>query len=97
MPATSQQVPTHRSVLSTSLDVSRSTLLSSLPSLRCPEKGFTGDGVAEDNFEGDVAAAEQMQREVSRLAISSIDMDSVQDPFDEALQVRTTQQYSTQV
>ena len=44
----------------------------------------------EEEGEGDVAAAEQMQREVSRLAISVIDMDSVQDPFDEALQVRIT-------
>ena len=44
----------------------------------------------EEEEEGDVAAAEQMQREVSRLAISVIDMESVQDPFDEALQVCIT-------
>lgn len=49
----------------------------------------------EEEEEGDVAAAEQMQREVSRLAISVIDMDSVQDPFDEALQVRITVLNST--
>ena len=49
----------------------------------------------EEEGEGDVAAAEQMQREVSRLAISVIDMDSVQDPFDETLQVRITVLNST--
>ena len=49
----------------------------------------------EEEGEGDFAAAEQMQREVSRLAISVIDMDSVQDPFDETLQVRITVLNST--
>merc|ERR1719422_2268927 len=49
----------------------------------------------EEEGEGDVAAAEQMQREVSRLAISVIDMDSVQDPFDEALQQKLLGQIPT--
>ena len=49
----------------------------------------------EEEEEDNAAAAEQVQLEVSRLAISAIDMEEVQDPFDETLQQRLLGQIPT--
>ena len=50
----------------------------------------------EEEEEVDAAAtAEQVQLEGSRLAISAIEMDSIQDPFDEALQQKLLGQIPT--
>ena len=49
----------------------------------------------EEEVDAAAATAEQVQLEVSRLAISAIEMDSIQDPFDEALQQKLLGQIPT--